>query len=78
MAEASDCELALSGDDEPVQGLDKLIQKIKTPTVSAADPTEEDMWRVLYKTLFPRDAKFNMPSPCECTFLECKPSCTVY
>lgn len=63
LAEAQDCELALSGDDEPVQGLDKLIQKIKTPAVSAADPTEEDMWRVLYKTLFPKDAKHYIPSP---------------
>ncbi|KAH7414558.1 chitin synthase-domain-containing protein [Phaeosphaeria sp. MPI-PUGE-AT-0046c] len=63
LAETATCDLSLCEDDEPILGLESLIQKIKAPKANVADPSEEDMWRVLYTTLFPKDAKDNMPNP---------------
>jgi hypothetical protein len=67
LVEASHCDLSLHEADEPIKGLESLLQKIKSPEVTRDNPLEEDMWRVLYTTLFPKDPKNDIPSPCERT-----------
>ncbi|KAH7095387.1 chitin synthase-domain-containing protein [Paraphoma chrysanthemicola] len=57
------CDRSLDEIDEPVKGLETLLQKIKTPKVTPGDPSEEDMWKVIYTSLFPDDPKNEIPSP---------------
>ncbi|KAL5422851.1 hypothetical protein PMIN04_004366 [Paraphaeosphaeria minitans] len=57
------CDSTLREDDEPIKGLETLIQKIRSPTVTAISPSEEDMWKVLYTTLFPQTSKNDIPNP---------------
>jgi hypothetical protein len=54
-------------DDEPIKGLESLLQKITSPKVTTGDPSEEEKWKVIYATLFPDDSKDNIPSPCKRT-----------
>jgi cellulose synthase/poly-beta-1,6-N-acetylglucosamine synthase-like glycosyltransferase len=61
--EASHCDRSLVEADEPIKGLETLVQKIRSPKILADSPSEEHMWRVIYTTLFPNDAKDSIPSP---------------
>jgi hypothetical protein len=61
------CDRSLSEADESIRGLETLIQKIRSPTVATSHPSEEDMWKALYTTMFPKDSKDDIPSPCECS-----------
>jgi hypothetical protein len=63
----SHCDLSLCNDDEPIKGLESLLQKIKSPKVTTGDPLEEEKWKVIYATLFPDDSKDDIPSPCKRT-----------
>jgi cAMP phosphodiesterase len=65
LIEASHCDISLHEADVPIKGLETLLRKIKSPQVTTDNPSEEDVWRVLYATLFPKDPKNNFPSPCE-------------
>lgn len=58
--EVSHCDRNLIEVDEPIKGLEKIIQKIRSPKTTTDSPSEEDMWRVIYTTLFPKD---EVPSP---------------
>jgi len=52
------------GDDaEPIKGLENLLEKIRPTNKSKSEPLEEDMWKALYRTLFPDDPKDQIPSP---------------
>ncbi|OAL55923.1 hypothetical protein IQ07DRAFT_627940 [Pyrenochaeta sp. DS3sAY3a] len=59
----SQCDRSLYEDDEPIKGLESLLQKIRSPHATAGSPSDEDMWRVIYTTLFPKDSKRDIPSP---------------
>ncbi|KAF2651812.1 glycosyltransferase family 2 protein [Lophiostoma macrostomum CBS 122681] len=61
--EASQCDSDLVEADEPIQGLETLIQKIKSPKTLKDSPTEEAMWKVIYSTLFPEVPKEDIPYP---------------
>lgn len=61
------CDRSLCEADEPIKGLEAILQKIQSPKSTAENPSEEDMWKVIYTTLFPDDPKDEIPSPCECT-----------
>jgi hypothetical protein len=67
LVEASHCDFSLHETDEPIKGLENMLRKIKSPQVTADNRSEEDVWRVLYATLFPKDPKNEVPSPCERT-----------
>ena len=62
----SQCDRSLSEVEEPIRGLETLIQKIRAPTGANSNSSDEHMWKVIYSTLFPKDARKHMPSPCEC------------
>ena len=61
----SDCDRSVSEADEPIKGLESLLQKIRSPKITTGNPSEEDMWKVIYTTLFPNDPKDNIPYPCK-------------
>jgi hypothetical protein len=61
----SHCDRSLHEADEPIKGLETLLQKIKAPKIAAGNPSEEDKWKVIYATLFPTDPKDNVPCPCK-------------
>lgn len=61
--EVSHCDRSLVEADEPIKGLESLLQKIRSPKITTDSPSEEDMWRVIYTTLFPNDPKDNIPRP---------------
>lgn len=61
----SQCNRSLNEADEPIRGLENLLQKIRSPTVTTGLPSEEDMWKAIYTTLFPQDPEDDIPSPCE-------------
>jgi hypothetical protein len=39
--------------------------KIRSPKLTSANASEEDRWKVLYTTLFPKDPKDAVPRPCK-------------
>ena len=53
--------------DEPIKGLENLLQKIRPTKATTGNASEEDMWKVIYTTLFPNDPKDEIPCPCEQT-----------
>jgi hypothetical protein len=59
------CDRILREDDEPIKGLETLIQKIRSPALGAGSTVDEDMWKVLYTTLFPDAPKADIPDPCK-------------
>lgn len=61
--EASHCDHSLVEADEPIKGLESLLQKIRSPKTTTDCPSEEDMWRVIYTTCFPNDPKDDTPCP---------------
>jgi hypothetical protein len=65
LREVSECDDSLCEDDEPMQGLETLLKKIRAPKITTDIPSEEDMWRAIYRNLFPADPKKYIPSPCK-------------
>lgn len=68
LLEQPDCDRSLceAGEaDEPITGLESLLQKVRAPKLTMEDPTEEDMWQAIYANLFPNDPKDYKPYPCE-------------
>lgn len=65
---APHCDRSVAEADEPTKGLESLLQKIRSPTATTGNPSEEDMWKVIYTTLFPNDPKDNVPWPCKQLF----------
>ena len=64
LEEEAQCDAG--GDDaEPIKGLENLLEKIKPTNNAKNTPMEEDMWKALYRTLFPDDPKDQIPSPCK-------------
>jgi hypothetical protein len=63
LQEASHCDRSFVETDEPIKGLEPLVQKLRSPKILADSPSEEHMWRVIYITLFPSDPKDDIPSP---------------
>lgn len=61
--EVSYCDRRLVEADEPINGLESLLQKIRSPKNTTDSPSEEDMWRVIYTALFPNDSKDHIPCP---------------
>jgi hypothetical protein len=59
------CDRAVSEADGPSRGLETLLQKIRSPKLTSANASEEDRWKVLYTTLFPKDPKDAVPRPCK-------------
>ncbi|KAF3037808.1 hypothetical protein E8E12_005944 [Didymella heteroderae] len=45
------------------KGLETLLQKIGSPKLTLGNASEEERWKVLYTTLFPKDSKDNIPHP---------------
>lgn len=70
----SHCDRSLSQTDEPIKGLENLIQKIRSPPLPTNNPSEEDMWKVIYTNLFPSDDKDDIPNPCERSPLPSSPT----
>lgn len=63
--EMSHCDHIVSEADGPSKGLETLLQKIRSPKLASANSSEEERWKVLYTTLFPKDPKDNIPYPCK-------------
>ena len=59
------CNSSLDEADEPIKGLESLLQKMQLTKIPLSNPSEEDMWRAIYTTLFPNDPKDKIPCPCE-------------
>lgn len=59
------CDRAVSEADGPSKGLETLLQKIRSPKLTSANTSEEEKWRILYTTLFPKESKDNIPRPCK-------------
>ena len=59
------CEFGVGKPDEPMKGLESLLDKISSAKPLRREPSEEDMWSALYLTVFPNDSKRNIPSPCK-------------
>jgi hypothetical protein len=59
------CDRSLSEADEPIKGLENLLQKIRSPELTAGIALEEEMWKVLYTTLFPHVPRDSTPDPCK-------------
>ena len=51
--------------EEPIRGLENLLEKLKPKKDTSDEVSDEEMWRVLYSTLFPKDPKNTIPSPCK-------------
>lgn len=51
--------------DEPIKGLENILQKIRPTKATTTNASEEDMWKVIYTTLFPNDPKDEIPCTCE-------------
>ncbi|KAJ4005947.1 hypothetical protein NW752_001193 [Fusarium irregulare] len=49
--------------EEPIRGLENLLEKLKPKKDTSDEVSDEEMWRVLYSTLFPNDPKNTIPSP---------------
>lgn len=63
--EVPQCDRAVSEADGPSRGLETLLQKIRSPKLTSADRSEEEKWKILYTTLFPKDPKDRVPRPCK-------------
>lgn len=61
----SHCEFGVGEPDEPMKGLESLLAKIQTTKTLKREPSEEDMWKALYLTVFPNDPRSTIPSPCK-------------
>lgn len=59
------CDRSLIEADEPIRGLESISQKIRSPETTTDTPSEEEMWRVIFTTLFPDYPKHDIPYPCE-------------
>ncbi|KAH8653776.1 chitin synthase-domain-containing protein [Xylariales sp. PMI_506] len=57
------CDSSLAEVDDPMKGLETLVHKIQPTKSTKADPSDEDMWKVIYTTIFPNDPKNQIPSP---------------
>ncbi len=59
------CDRSHDEADDPMKGLETLLEKIRSPKIVAGDPLEDDKWKAIYTILFPSDPKDAIPSPCE-------------
>ena len=61
------CSQNVESSPKPIKGLENLLQKIRPTKAPTGNASEEDMWKVIYTTLFPNNPKDEIPCPCEQT-----------